>query len=1051
MAVRRRARKLRLMPQRSRKLIFERLEDRQLLAITTFTPVADTYIQAGVNAGSAAVLDALDMPGSSPGNHVVYVRFDLSGVDLSQFVSATLTLHKVPGTRNDTINTDRFDVYGLTNAAGLTPQNWDEATLAEGGVGTEYADEMSDNGLDTSQLFNLNQESGASVTEIVNNSAVPQRLTGPDLLAFLDQRIDDDGLVTFITEVDANHATESRGWGYGSRENVANLRPTLDLDDGQPLPDPYPEVPIVLPRQMERLDRGVVAVRSSATDVYIGWRLLGSDPTNIAFNLYRSADGAPAVQLNGAPLNQTTDYVDTTANLAVANEYFVRPIIDGVEQAPSESFTLAPNPPNLPYITVPIQQPLGPLGGTVTLPPGTEPPPSGTLDFTYNANDASVGDVDGDGQYEIILKWDPSNSQDNANEGLTGNVMIDAYKLDGTLLWRIDLGRNIRAGAHYTQFLIYDFDGDGQAEVVMKTADGTVDGLGNVIGDPDADYRDGYTGTGDSRWGRVLAGPEYLTVFDGLTGAALSTIPFSPPRDSVGSWGDTYGNRVDRFLATVAYLDGQRPSIVMARGYYAKTRLTAYDWRDGLLTQRWEFDSTTPGNGIYAGQGNHNLSVADVDGDGKDEIVYGAMVLDDNGQGLYSTGLGHGDAMHVSDMDPTNPGFEVWQIHEASGVPGADYRDAQTGVALFTTAINAGEGPGRGVAGDVWAGNPGYEMWGTGGLLDHSGNNIGRAPGTANFLVWWDADLVRELFDGQSSGTGAPRIDKYGTASDTRLITMTGALTNNGTKSNPSLIADLFGDWREEVIVRSSDNMSLRIYTTITPSTTRLFTLMHDSQYREAIAWQNVAYNQPSHPSFFLGDGMQAPPLPKIFFGGELMGDYNVDGVVDGADYIVWRKTLGSEALSADGDHNGVVGPEDYAVWRSNFGAVAAGASLGSSTVDSSATEVAATSSEFAARPPLAANAIPFTVVGLQIAEEFAVPTKSRLPQFLAATRATSAISQRSSELLLLTPRRDSANDRAESAALDRSHDAAAREQAGTALDELDSAFAEFEPVFARR
>jgi hypothetical protein len=632
-----------------------------------------------------------------------------------------------------------------------------------------------------------------------------------------------------------------------------------------------------------------------------------------AFNLYRVSGGGPAAKLNSTPLTQTTDFIDLTANLTLANEYFVRPVIGGVELDPSESFILVANAPVQQYLSVGLVRPAG--GQT----------PDG-VNYTYSPNDASVGDLDGDGAYEIRLKWDPSNSKDNSHPdpgsgdpGYTGNVYVDAYTLQGSLLWRIDLGINIRAGAHYTQFLVYDFDGDGRSEVVMKTAPGTKDGLGNFVllpgDDPNSDYRNSE--------GRILSGPEYLTVFDGLTGAALSTIPFSPPRGSVGSWGDTYGNRVDRFLATVAYLDGTRPSIVMARGYYAKTRLTAYDWRNGQLTQRWEFDSTTPGNGSYAGQGNHNLSVADVDGDGRDEIVYGAMVLDDNGHGLYSTGFGHGDAMHVSDMDPTNPGLEVWQIHEASGVPGADYRDAQTGAAIFATSINPGEGPGRGVAADVWAGNPGYEMWGTGGLLNKNGNNIGRAPSSANHLVWWDADPVRELMDGQSSGTGAPRIDKYGTSSDTRLLTMTGALTINGTKANPSLSGDILGDWREEVIVRDSSNTSLRIYTTTIAATSRMFTLMHDSQYRAAIAWQNVAYNQPPHPSFFVGAGMATPPQPLIFFGGELQGDYNADSSVDAADYVMWRKLMGTNNLAADGDHNGSVGPSDYAPWQGNFGAIA--------------------------------------------------------------------------------------------------------------------------------
>lgn len=692
-----------------------------------------------------------------------------------------------------------------------------------------------------------------------------------------------------------------------------------------------------LVRQMEYLNRGIVAIRNASTTVHIGWRLLGTDPAGIAFNLYRSANGAPAVKLNSTPLTQTTDFTDTTStglNLSVSNSYFVRPVIGGVEGAASESFLLAANTPTRLYLNVPLQVP---AGGTVVVPAGTQTPPSGTLDYTYAANDASVGDVDGDGQYEIILKWDPTNAQDNANEGLTGPVLVDAYRLDGTLLWRINLGRNIRAGAHYTQFLVYDFDGDGRAEVVMKTADGTVDGTGAVIGNAAADYRDGYTGTGDSRWGRVLTGPEYLTVFNGLTGAAMQTISFSPERGSVTSWGDNYGNRVDRFLATVAYLDGVHPSIVMARGYYAKTRLTAYDWRNGQLTQRWAFDSTVGGNGAYGGQGNHNLSVADVDGDGKDEIIYGAMALDDTGVGLYTTGLGHGDALHVSDMLPSRPGLEVFQPHESPssyGGAGGEYRDARTGQLIF--GIPSTGDVGRGVAFDIDPNHEGYEMWATtadpeGGprmIYNSQGQAIYATPGNMfyNFGVWWDADLLRELEDGTTisdwnyTTAGRSNYDLDPASSGT---TAPNASSNNGTKSTPSLSGDILGDWREEVIWRRSDNTALEIFTTAIPATNRLVTLMHDSQYRQAIAWQNVAYNQPPHPGFFLGAGMALPATPQIYttkFNPVLAGDYNGDSVVDMGDFVIWRKTIGTTDMRADGDGDGSIGQGDYAVWAANFG-----------------------------------------------------------------------------------------------------------------------------------
>jgi hypothetical protein len=252
--------------------------------------------------------------------------------------------------------------------------------------------------------------------------------------------------------------------------------------------------------------------------------------------------------------------------------------------------------------------------------------------------------------------------------------------------------------------------------------------------------------------------------------------------------------------------------------------------------------------------------VADVDGDGKDEIIYGSCTIDDNGTGLYNTGLDHGDALHVGDLDPSRPGLEVWAIHEPAGdtVIGSSFRDAATGEVLWS--VTPGD-VGRGVADDIYAGNPGAEMWSsnTGNLRDSAGNNIGRSPGSTNFLAWWDADLTRELLDSN-------HIDKYGTSSDTRLLTATDCSSNNGTKSTPALSADLFGDWREEVIWRTSDNAYLRIYTTTTPATGRIYTLMHDPQYRESIAWQNTAYNQPPHTSFYLGDGMAAPPTPNIYY-----------------------------------------------------------------------------------------------------------------------------------------------------------------------------------------
>ncbi|WP_274383898.1 rhamnogalacturonan lyase [Saccharothrix deserti] len=577
-----------------------------------------------------------------------------------------------------------------------------------------------------------------------------------------------------------------------------------------------PDVP-----QAERLDRGLISVHTGKGN-FISWRLLTGDARGTAFNVYR--DGT---KVTSTPITRT-NFQD---HGAPANTiYTVRPVVNGVEQASAASadgsLRMSAHTGGEVGVTastrdVPLQIPAG--GST----------PSGS--FTYEANDGSVGDLDGDGQYEIVLKWNPTNAKDNAQAGYTGNTILDAYKLDGRRLWRIDLGRNIRSGAHYTQFQVFDYDSDGRAEVVMKTADGTRSGTGQVIGNANADYRNSS--------GYVLSGPEFLTVFRGSDGAILDTENYVPPRGNVSDWGDNYGNRADRFLAATAYVDGSRPSIIMARGYYTRAVIAAWDFRGGQLTRRWTYDS---GRGGAYGQGNHNLSVADVDADGRDEIVYGSATIDDNGALMYSTGLGHGDALHVSDLAPSRPGLEVFTVHEWTSSPAMDVHDARTGQFLYR-APSCGCDTGRGVAADVWAGSPGAEIWSSsvGGLRSAANGNqvAARKPGSQNFVIWWDGDAQRELLDGT-------QISKYGTGGDTRLLTGSGVASNNGTKSTPVLQADILGDWREEVIWRTTDNRALRIYSTTDPTSISRPSLMQDRQYRLAVAWQNTAYNQPPHPSF---------------------------------------------------------------------------------------------------------------------------------------------------------------------------------------------------------
>ena len=596
-------------------------------------------------------------------------------------------------------------------------------------------------------------------------------------------------------------------------------------------------------RQMENLTRGIVAVKQSDGAVYVGWRLFGTDPEGLAFNAYRITGDAAPVKVNEAPIIGATNYIDRGADTSQRLSYIVRPVLKGAELPPSKPVLAWDDN----YLEIPIQ-------------PISE----------YRPGDASIADLDGDGEYEIVLHQ-VSRGRDNAFAGITGTPVFDAYEMDGTHMWRINLGINIREGEHYTQFMVYDLDGDGKAEMACKTADGTTDGTGQIIGDKDKDWRTHKEG--DRRHGRILDGPEYFTIFDGQTGAALKTVDYIPNRYPIDGWGgiggnggnDNYGNRCDRFLACIAYLDGVRPSVVMCRGVYGRTVLAAWDWRNGELTSRWIFDSgisyppfadASP----YSGMGGHSLSVADVDADGKDEIVYHAMVIDDNGQGLYSTGFRHGDSMHVSDMYPDHPGLEVFTIHENEEdtvrfrTPGVAMRDARTGESLWRHS--PGIDVGGGVAADIDPRCRGYEAWGgPGGLRDSRGNEIGPHPRSSDFVIWWDGDLLRELL---SRSTVSKWNWEEGV--EQRLFS-TG---DQRRRRRPNLMGDFIGDWREEMLVTTPDGQSLRLYTTTIPTKHRIYTLMHDPQYRLAIAWQNVVYNKPPHPSFFLGDGMAPPPRPNI-------------------------------------------------------------------------------------------------------------------------------------------------------------------------------------------
>lgn len=590
-------------------------------------------------------------------------------------------------------------------------------------------------------------------------------------------------------------------------------------------------------RQTEKLSRGLVAVRENPSAVTLSWRYLSSDPMNTAFNIYRNGKKIGTTKSDNATFFRD----DYKGNDAVT--YTVEKLIGKKATGEKYSYTLPANAPTG-YIDIPLDMP----EGGVT--------PSGD-NYTYTANDASIGDVDGDGDYEIILKWEPTNAHDNAHDGYTGEVLFDCYRLNGERLWRINLGRNIRAGAHYTQFMVYDLDGDGKAEVVMRTSDGTVDGKGKVIGNADADYREAGIKSEGKRvavnQGRILTGNEYLTVFNGLTGEAMHTVPYIPERGDPAGWGDSRANRSDRFLACVASLDGKRTSVVMCRGYYTRTVLAAFDWDGKELKKRWVFDSDNPGCEGYAGQGNHNLRVGDVDGDGCDEIIYGSCAFDHDGTGLYTLGMGHGDAMHLTQFSKDMKGMQVWNCHE-NRRDGSTFRDARTGEIIFQ--IKDKSDVGRCMAADIDPTNEGVEMWSiaSGGIRNIKGEVINPQPKrlSVNMAVWWDGDLLRELLDRTT-------VSKYDwtTGECKPLQTFEGTQSNNWTKANPCLQGDIVGDWREEVLMRTKDNRHLRLYVSTIPTDYRFHTFLEDPVYRISIATQNVAYNQPTQPGFYFGPDLK--------------------------------------------------------------------------------------------------------------------------------------------------------------------------------------------------
>ncbi len=602
-----------------------------------------------------------------------------------------------------------------------------------------------------------------------------------------------------------------------------------------------------MPAQMEYLNRGTVAVKANG-GVFLSWRLLGTENYDTAFDVYRGSEKI-------ATVTDSTNYTDTEAGTSYTVVPAGEPVSSGEAVAVWDEQ----------YITIPLDRP---EGGTSL--DGEE--------YIYSPNDVEPADVDGDGEYELILKWEPSNSFDSGkNAKHNGNVYIDCYETDGTKLWRIDMGININAGAHFTQIAAYDFDLDGKAELAMKTAPGTKDGNGEYVSaasliddikntDNSADYRRSEKGTNDTG-GRVLSGPEYYTVFQGGTGAALDTVYYPHPRGTVTEWGDNWGNRSERYLTAVAYLDGVNPSVVAWRGYYAKTTATAYNLADKRLVQVADFDTSKDGYSRYAGNGNHNLTVGDVDADGRDEIICGSLALDNDFSVLWCSGRGHGDALHLADYDPTHEGMEYFSVHEdysGSAITGStngnDGKEHLGGMTLYDAATGEelfhadGYGDtGRGMMANVGYSDGYFELWGAGNYASYGGTGVQSAsyrPDSTNQRIFWDGNLYDELLD----GTGVRNCQIKISGKDGRVSSLRNVTTINDTKNNACLTADLFGDWREEVVARGTDDASLLVYTTTIETEHKLYTLMHDRAYRMQVASQNSAYNQPPHISYYVSD-----------------------------------------------------------------------------------------------------------------------------------------------------------------------------------------------------
>lgn len=628
-------------------------------------------------------------------------------------------------------------------------------------------------------------------------------------------------------------------------------------------------------RQMEKLDRGLIAIKTDG-GVYLSWRLFdnednifGSADKNVSFNVYRDGKKISEVATK-------TNYVDST----VGTNYSVAPVINGVEGEKCNPVTAYNNS----YFDIPL---LKPDDETIY-----DPSNNKLATYSFFPADCSTGDVDGDGEYEIIVKW-TSHERDVGTPAYSGTVHLAAYKLDGTKLWKndIELGKNVYSSAHTLQFLVYDFDGDGKSEVICQTSLGSKDGQGKYVSNAaqtDEEIKaitDKENSTADYRSssGVITKGEEFLTVFNGETGAAMDTISLPTTRGSENGvdYGDDFGNRSNRFVSDIAYLDGEKPYAIYLRGYYfgrngkQRTSIAGISWDGTALSPTYRFDTQKGQEGYYdgayqyVGNGNHNCTVADVDNDGKDEFITDALCMEVNDDNEFRpkwcTYLQHGDALHIGNYDPTHTGFEFFTVHEDSGTNslsgnditldfGMSVIDAETGNIMFHEG--ASDDTGRGVMANVGAGGY-YQIWSAknsarqsnGGTDFTTANSLtGRNTPSMNFRIFWDGDLYDNLLNGANitdwNGRNMSNIFSAGNYD---------CVSINDTKANPSLQADLFGDWREEVVYPTSDGTALRVFSTTDTTDYKIKTLMQDPVYRSGVAAEQTAYNQPPHVGFYMG------------------------------------------------------------------------------------------------------------------------------------------------------------------------------------------------------